>query len=94
MLKALLLKLASSRLSGLLAFIHKVSGVFRTIDPQHCIQPASVSSPASKAGVHIRRAVSGWEVNILEDVRHWIGLLKYNPSTSLPVWYPTREKKD
>jgi hypothetical protein len=25
--------------------------------------------------------VRGWEVNISEDARHWIGLLQYNPST-------------
>ena len=40
--------------------------------------------PAPKAGGgHTRLAVRGWEVNILEDARHWIGLLQYNPSTVL-----------
>ncbi len=37
-----------------------------------------------RRGVHTRRAVRGWGgggVNILEDARHWIGLLQYNPST-------------
>ncbi len=27
---------------------------------------------------HTRRAVRRWEVNLLEDARHWIGLLQYN----------------
>jgi hypothetical protein len=26
-------------------------------------------------------SLRGWGVNISEDARHWIGLLKYNPST-------------
>jgi hypothetical protein len=30
---------------------------------------------------HTRRAVRGWWANISKDARHWIGLLKYNPST-------------
>ncbi len=34
-------------------------------------------------GVHTRRAVKGWGVNILEDAKYWIGLLQYNPSTGL-----------
>ncbi len=34
-----------------------------------------------RRGVHTRRAVRGWGINILEDARHWIGLLQYNPST-------------
>jgi hypothetical protein len=42
--------------------------------------PASVSFPRTK-GVHTRRAVRGWGVNILENARHWIGLLQYNLST-------------
>ncbi len=39
--------------------------------------------PAPKAGetLHTHRAVRGWGVNILEDARHWIGLLLYNLST-------------
>jgi hypothetical protein len=38
--------------------------------------------PAPKAeGVHTRRAVRGWGVNILEDAKHRIGLLQYNLST-------------
>jgi hypothetical protein len=27
--------------------------------------------------------VRGWGVNILEDARHWIGLLQYNLSTDV-----------
>ena len=60
-----------------------VSGVFRTTDPPPPLHPASVSSPRTKGGgVHTRRAVKGWGVNISEEVRHWIGLLQYNPSTT------------
>jgi hypothetical protein len=60
-----------------------VSGVFRTIDPPpHPLSPASVSSPRTKGGgVHTRRVVRGWGVNISEDARHWIGHLQYDPST-------------
>ncbi len=28
----------------------------------------------------------GWGVNSLEDARHWIGLLQYNPSTSTALY--------
>jgi hypothetical protein len=68
-----------------------VSGVFQNIDPHPPLRPASVSSPRTKGvgvpyqwhqwGVHTRRAVRGRGVNILEDARHWIGLLQYNLST-------------
>ena len=61
-----------------------VSGVFQNVDPPPPIHPASVSSPRTKGGeggVHTRRAVSGWGVNIFEDAIHWIGLLQYTPST-------------
>jgi hypothetical protein len=30
---------------------------------------------------HPRWVERGWGVNILEDARHWIGLLQCNPST-------------
>jgi hypothetical protein len=62
-----------------------VSGVFRTIEhptpypPSECVLP----SP-QRRGVNTHRAVRGWGVNILEDARHWIGFLQYNPSTSIP----------
>ncbi len=62
-----------------------VSGVFRTIDPPPPLHPASVSylppAPPKAGNIHTRRAVRGCGVNILEDARHWIGLLQYNPST-------------
>jgi hypothetical protein len=63
-----------------------VSGVFQHIDPPHPLSTQRVCPPpAPKAGggVHTRREVRGWGVNILEDARHWIGLLQYNPSTVL-----------
>ncbi len=58
-----------------------VSDVFQNIDlptpfPSECVLPLH-----QRRGVHTRRAVRGWGVNILEDARHWIGLLQYNPST-------------
>ncbi len=56
-----------------------VSGVFQNIDPQPPLHLASVSSPPHQR--HTRRLVKGWGVNILEDVRYWIGLLQYNLST-------------
>jgi hypothetical protein len=46
--------------------------------PPPPLHPARMSSP--------RRAVRGWGVNILEDARHWIGLLQYNPSTNGPMY--------
>jgi hypothetical protein len=64
-----------------------VSGVLQNIDLPSPLHPASVSSPAPK-GVHTRRAVRGWGVNILEDARHWIGLLQYNPSTMIDIECP------
>ncbi len=58
--------------------------------PPPPLHPASVSSPSTKGGgrgVHTRRAVREWEVNISEDAGHWIGLLQYNPSTCSPCKY-------
>jgi len=60
-----------------------VSGVFQTTDLPPPLHPAGVSSPRTKGGVHTRRAVRG--VNILEDARHWIGLLQFNPSTIVVI---------
>ncbi len=52
-----------------------VSGVFRTIDPPPPLHPASESCPRTKGGgVHTRRAVRGWGVNISPD----IGLASYS----------------
>ncbi len=62
-----------------------MSGVFRTIDP-HPLSTQRVCPPRTKVGgVHTRWAVRGWGVNISEDARLWIGLLKYNPSTNLEI---------
>jgi hypothetical protein len=45
--------------------------------------------------VHNRQAVRGWGgVNILEDARHWIGLLQFNPSTSFWIYYPVQVYTD
>jgi hypothetical protein len=44
--------------------------------PSECVLP-----PHQSWGVHTRRSVRGWGVNISEDARHWIGLLQYNPFT-------------
>jgi hypothetical protein len=63
-----------------------VSGVFQNIEPPTLFHPASVSSPRTKGGgVHTRRAVRGWGVNILEDARHRMGLLQYNLFTDLRI---------
>jgi hypothetical protein len=47
--------------------------------PSKCVLPPAPE--AGGGGVHTRRAVRGWGVNILDDARHWIGLLQCNPST-------------
>jgi hypothetical protein len=59
-----------------------VSSVFGIIDtPLPPLHPASVSSPRGE----------GWEVNIWEDARHWIGLFQYIPLRWW-VWVPIEEK--
>ncbi len=63
-----------------------VSGVYQYIDPPP-FHPASLSSPAPKAGGTQSPAVRGWGVNILKDARHWIGLLQYNRSTINPQYW-------
>jgi hypothetical protein len=70
-----------------------VSGVFQNIDPPTPLHPANMSLPRTKGGGvhHTRREVREWEVNILEDARHWIGLLQYNLSAiqSIELGPPT-----
>jgi hypothetical protein len=58
-----------------------VSGVFQNIDPPPPLPLASVSYPRTKGGYTLAGRVRGWGVNILEDARHGVGLLQYNPST-------------
>ncbi len=59
-----------------------LSGVFRNIDPPPPHRPASVYTPPLWWGRKTHSlGVRGWGVNSLEDARHWIGLLQYNPST-------------
>jgi hypothetical protein len=59
-----------------------VSGVFQNIDPPPPSPPSECVLPS-----HQRRGgggctlAGGGGVNILEDARHWIGLLQYNLST-------------
>jgi hypothetical protein len=69
-----------------------VSGVFRTINPptpsppSECVLPGGGAPTKGGEGVHTRRAVRGWGVNISEDARYWIDLLQYNPSTAIYVY--------
>ncbi len=42
-------------------------------------------TPAPRGGGGYTARWGGGGVNILEDARHWIGLLQYNLSTGLPV---------
>ncbi len=60
-----------------------VSGVFQNNDPHPPFYPASVYSPAPKAGGYTLagRWGGGGGVNILEDARHWTGHLQFNPFT-------------
>jgi hypothetical protein len=57
-----------------------MSLVFQNIDPHPPLRPASVSSPVNKGGGYTLAGLWGGVVgvNILEDARHWIGLLQYN----------------
>jgi hypothetical protein len=61
-----------------------VSGVFQNIDPRPpSLHSASVSSPRTKGGGRGGTHSPGGEGvggQYLEDARHWIGLLQYNPS--------------
>ncbi len=61
-----------------------LSGAFQNIDPPPFPPSECVLPPHQRRGVHTRRAVRGWWVNILEDARHWIGLLQYNLCTLTP----------
>ncbi len=68
-------------------YIYRVqSSVWRlqTIGPPPPVHPASVSSTRTKGG-----GGEGLGGSILmEDARHWIGLLNYNPSTGVTHWSP------
>jgi hypothetical protein len=54
-------------------------------------QRVSVLPPHQRRGggggthADTRLAVRGWGINILEDARHWIGLLQYNLSSHLSI---------
>ncbi len=62
-----------------------VSGVFQNIHPPPPPTPLSTQRvcppPTPKAGGYTLAWQWGRGVNILEDARHWIGLLQYNLST-------------
>ncbi len=49
--------------------------------PPVSLTDRGVLPPHQRRGVHTRRTVRGWWVNISEDDRHWIGLSQNNPST-------------
>ncbi len=76
-----------------------VSGVFRLLTPHPLSTQRVCPPPAPKAGVHTRRAVRGWGVNILEDARHWIGgsysiiPLRVAANKWLPYCLPTCYKR-
>ncbi len=58
-----------------------VSASSKTLTPHPPLRPASVSSPKAGPGYTLAGRWGGWEVNILEDAWHRIGLLHYNLST-------------
>ncbi len=66
-----------------------VSASSKILTPHPPLHPASVSSSRTKGGGGGGGyTVAGrWGVNILEDARHWIGLLQYNLSTILQKKY-------
>jgi hypothetical protein len=57
-----------------------MSDVFQTIDPPPPPPPPSKCVlPPHQRPVHTHRAVRGWGSIVWKSVRHWIGLLQYNP---------------
>ncbi len=52
--------------------------------PSECVLPPH-QRRAGVRGLYTLAGRWGWGVNILEDARHWIGLLQYNPSTGKPL---------
>ncbi len=62
-----------------------VSRIFQNIDPPLSPPSESVLPRTKGGGVHTRRAVRGWGINILEDERQRIGLLQYNLSTGTGI---------
>ncbi len=58
-----------------------VSGVFQNIEPPLLHPQRVCPPPATKAGGTL--SPGGGGVNILEDARHWTGLLQFNPSTAV-----------
>jgi hypothetical protein len=63
-----------------------VSGVFQNIDPP---PSEGVLPPHHRRGGGYTLA-GRWGVNILEDARHWTGLLQYNLSTLSSLCYSRR----
>ncbi len=67
-----------------------VSGVFQNIDPP---RPSPTMGVECDLPPHQRRGggytlAGRWGVNILEDARHWIGLLEYNLSMGSTITPP------
>jgi hypothetical protein len=60
-----------------------VSGVFQNIDPPSPSTPSECVLPPHQRRGGTHSPGGGGGVNILEDARHWIGLLQYNLSTVL-----------
>ncbi len=68
-----------------------MSGVFQNNDPHPLSTQLGCPPAAQKAGGTHSPGSEGVGVNILEDARHWIGLLQYNLSTikSIELGPPT-----
>ncbi len=49
-----------------------------------------MSSRRTKGGGGEYTLAGRWRFNISEDARHWIGLLQYNPSTLVTIFFPRR----
>ncbi len=68
-----------------------VSGVFQNIDPPYPSPPSECvlpPLPQAEGGGYTLGGVEGGGVIILEDARHWIGLLQYNLSTFTLIFLP------
>ncbi len=60
-----------------------MSGVFQLLTPTPSPSNECILPPHQRRGYTHSPGCERVGVNILEDARHWIGLLQYNPSTLL-----------